>query len=588
MTSLALLALLAPPPGPTIRITFAETDVAVVLRAIASQMDATILYANKEKVPVTVNLKASSVDQAVRFVASAAGMAYRRIGATYVVAPPATLRQALEPFSVKGTFTQDPGLAAGFVAPLQAAFPAATVRTVGDRLIVEGLPEDVRDARIYLEELKAREIEERSTTAVVTLAKVDPKLVEPVVQGAYPGLKVVASANPAGGGLLALTGSTRIVAAAKIFVRELDVPTAQETEDPVEMTVYELRYTSGQSALAFLKGAIKDVDAIPAPESLTPSRPLFQSLSAAVSGGGAGGGSGGGQGGQGQGGTQQAAPSVGLAGAEAGDGAASERVKRIVLRGRRAAVAKAIELLTRLDAKPRQVVVECSVFEVNPEHFENIGATYTPGGLRFFERPQGTFIENTPTGISTLPLGIGTLSRTPFGFEVGLNALVRDGQAKVLARPRIQVIDNDSAHIFIGETLRVPVTTVGALGAQQVQIQEFPVGIILLLVPRVNANGDVTLRVNPVISAITSVSSGGIPQTTTREAQTSLVVKDGETIVLGGLIRDEEVRSMSRVPLLSQIPLLGELFKNRTRTNRRTEIVVSLTTRVVREDGPLP
>jgi len=171
-------------------------------------------------------------------------------------------------------------------------------------------------------------------------------------------------------------------------------------------------------------------------------------------------------------------------------------------------------------------------------------------------------------------------SRAPWNFSALLQALVTRKEAKILATPSVQVIDNENANIFIGDTVRAHIATAGALGTQNTQIVEFPIGIILLIRPRVNADGDVTMRVHPVVSTITSVDSDNVPQTSTREAETTLVVKNNETIVLGGLIRDEMTKTVREVPLLSKLPLVGELFRNTNVTGRKSEILVFITPRI--------
>ena len=91
------------------------------------------------------------------------------------------------------------------------------------------------------------------------------------------------------------------------------------------------------------------------------------------------------------------------------------------------------------------------------------------------------------------------------------------------------------------------------------------------------------MHVNPVISSVSSIDANGIPQTAAREADTTVIVRDGETVVLGGLIQDQESVTTSAVPGLSQLPLLGQLFKSRNKSHSRTDIVVSLTTHIVKD-----
>jgi type II secretory pathway component GspD/PulD (secretin) len=118
-----------------------------------------------------------------------------------------------------------------------------------------------------------------------------------------------------------------------------------------------------------------------------------------------------------------------------------------------------------------------------------------------------------------------------------------------------------------------------------VEVEEVPVGIALLVRPRVNnETGEITMNIKPAVSTITSIDQG-IPQTATREASTTLRARDGETIVIGGLISDQESKSLQQVPILGQIPIIGELFRNRTTRRSRSELVLFLTPRLPRDNG---
>lgn len=182
--------------------------------------------------------------------------------------------------------------------------------------------------------------------------------------------------------------------------------------------------------------------------------------------------------------------------------------------------------------------------------------------------------------------GFGAFSRIPWRFDALLRALVTKREAKILASPNIVVTDNDDATIFIGDTIRVQLSSSNGIAGSTVQVVEFPVGILLLLRPRVNADGNVTMRVHPVVSAVTALGANDLPQTNTREAETTLVVKDNETVVLGGLIREDMTRTVREVPFLADIPLLGELFKSRSTSHKRSDILVFITTRIVKDAEP--
>jgi type II secretory pathway component GspD/PulD (secretin) len=99
----------------------------------------------------------------------------------------------------------------------------------------------------------------------------------------------------------------------------------------------------------------------------------------------------------------------------------------------------------------------------------------------------------------------------------------------------------------------------------------------------VNDDGNITMRVHPVVSTVTAIDSNNIPQTSSREAESTVMIKDGETMVIGGLIRDEYSKTISEIPLLAQLPLVGELFRHRSTNKRKSEILVFITPHIVKE-----
>ena len=209
--------------------------------------------------------------------------------------------------------------------------------------------------------------------------------------------------------------------------------------------------------------------------------------------------------------------------------------------------------------------------------------------MNFYDVAPGTAIaaaqgEINLTSGSTVGVGPSGFSRTPFNFAATLNAMVSNQTAKLLATPSLQVIDNDQGSIFIGNTIAVELSSVGSLGATSQSIVQFPVGIILLVSPRILPSGDVIMHVDPVVSTVSSINSDGIPQTAAREAETTMEVHDGETVVLGGLIQDQDSKTITQIPLLSSLPIVGELFKNRTTTHSRTDILVSITPHIVKRN----
>jgi type II secretory pathway component GspD/PulD (secretin) len=573
-----------------IKIVFADTDIAQVLRAISIRTGASIVYSGKEKRPVTLNVTVSRVEDAVRSAASAAGLVYRKVGNVFVVASHEEMRQALAPYAESENFNLEPGIAAKIQATVQESLPYATVRVVGNRLTVKGLPYDIAEAKLLIEDLAKFEAGQRPVTETVQLSSGSASEIARAVTSVYPSVSVTATDTLNGKGALILTGPEAIVRSASELVAKLDVPSAGEGARRIIYTIRELKFANAAVVKQFVEKAVPGVEALVAPENYAPPRARFTPLgqmitSGSLSGGGLGNGSAMGQGQGMNDGNSRDQQRVGQNGEQLPD---TRKSKVVVLKGPTSLVEEAMALITNVDVKPAQVKVDVSVVETSKTFSENIGLQYGFSPFQFFEAPVGSTITNTGITLeryNTAPVGFGRFSKTPWTFSAALNAQIINGQAKVLANPTVQVIDNEDANVFIGNTVRARVAQAGPLGAQTIEIKEFPIGILLLINPRVNGTDSITMHVNPVVSTITSIGADNIPQTSSREAETTVIVKDGETIVIGGLIRDEYTKTISEVPFLSKLPIIGELFKNRNTQKQRTEVIVTITPRIVREDG---
>lgn len=169
------------------------------------------------------------------------------------------------------------------------------------------------------------------------------------------------------------------------------------------------------------------------------------------------------------------------------------------------------------------------------------------------------------------------------------------GKGKVLARPNITTFDGKSAKILMGD--RVPVFTSSSSNAvssdYNVAVEYKDVGVKLEVEPYINdlENGIITVKVKPNISTISDwIESGNnkAPQISERSAETTIRVKSGETILLGGLLKDEELKNLKAVPFLSKIPILGEIFKSRSLSKKTTEIVIAITPTIIYDDKGRP
>ena len=190
-------------------------------------------------------------------------------------------------------------------------------------------------------------------------------------------------------------------------------------------------------------------------------------------------------------------------------------------------------------------------------------------------------------------LSAGDLRITP--LAVGINLQLEDSDTNLLASPRIRARDREKARILIGDKVPVITNTVTpvASGSSVVtgQVQYLDVGIKLEVEPRVYLEGDIGIKLNLEVSNIVKQIGDGSANSTlayqigTRSASTTLRLRDGETQVLGGLISDLDRTTAAKVPGLWHLPVLGRIFRNDSGTNTKSEIVLSITPRIVRGPG---
>lgn len=240
--------------------------------------------------------------------------------------------------------------------------------------------------------------------------------------------------------------------------------------------------------------------------------------------------------------------------------------------------------LVKLDVIPRQVLVEVTIAEVTLSDDLKFGvdwfltgrsvgeASVTSGSLNLGGLP------TTPTGAVPGFSGLQLINSLGGDVRAVLNALGKDGRLQVLATPQLMVLDNQKAQIKIGDRISVQTqqqTVSGTTNGLINSFQYIETGILLSVTPRINSGGQVTLEVSQEVSVPGAASvAGANPDISQRTATTTVVVGSGESIVLGGLIREDNTRSTSGVPLLSKIPILGAAFGTQTIVKRRTETIL--------------
>lgn len=240
--------------------------------------------------------------------------------------------------------------------------------------------------------------------------------------------------------------------------------------------------------------------------------------------------------------------------------------RALALSGSEEEVQAALGIAAQLDKPVAQVLFEARIEEITDDAKTDLGFDWT-----FSIQPGAGVIGQIP-----IPL---------VRFEQKLTALEDDGKANLLARPRLAVIDGQQGRIMIGDRVPIPVNEVRN-GVTVTRIDYIDAGIQLDISASISKDGYVTSVIKPQVSSITDWTAQGIPHIRTREASTTVRIKDGETIAIGGLLQTEVVDSSSNVPFLSKLPVIGSLFfQHGRKTTRTSEIVIFLTPHIISPGG---
>jgi len=229
-------------------------------------------------------------------------------------------------------------------------------------------------------------------------------------------------------------------------------------------------------------------------------------------------------------------------------------------------------MLQQIDTALPQVMVEAMVVEVPTQFTKNLGVAWQTSTPFTFTSTGGAFV-------------------VPFGPVVGitapavlatLNTLIQENKSKLLANPRLAVRDGETARMNIGD--KIPFQVINAQGVPSVVIIE--AGVKLEITPRINADSFVTVKMHPEVSAIRTAPAPNVPPTiSTREADSSLTVKDGTPIVLAGLIQKNDIQTTVKVPLLGDIPIIGWLFKSVSTDRTENEVIFVITPHILQKQG---
>ena len=264
--------------------------------------------------------------------------------------------------------------------------------------------------------------------------------------------------------------------------------------------------------------------------------------------------------------------------------ASNDQLNAIVLRDSADAVKVAERIISANDKARGEVVVDVELLQINTNKMRELGV----------ELSQYSVVQSLDQDPALRVSDLEFLNQQ--NWEITLpgfiyNFVKTSSEAQLLASPQIRISDGEQANLTIGDRVPIPVTTFNSaqtVGGNIVPITSFQyqdIGIRLELEPRIHHNNEITLTIQVEVSSVAGSvdgSAGAQPIISTRNIQSTIRLKDGETNFLAGLIRNDETSGDSGVPGLSDIPILGRFFSKKTTDKRRTDLVLTLTPHIIR------
>ena len=503
---------------------FVSADINDVLKVLAMQTHTNIVSGNDVKGQITVSLAHVSLEEALDLITKLSGYQYAKIGRTYLVGTPA----AIQTLAAAGT----------------AQTPAATT--------------------------------------VISFTYSDPADLANVVKDLFPNIRTTPgkSTGSTAGGVLVVTGTPADLDSVRRVVADAEAQLSRNIGTS-RTELYQIKYASADDLQSVITRLIPSLVVTPAPTQRT----YAQAPSTADAGG-----------------TTSSTTSYGAAGQPTGgtttsttsNVAVKPTTTALLLTGSEADIARARQILATVDLRPAQIRYEARVIETSLTDDNEFGFTHDFSGahttlgelLQPGETPSSTvFSDPFPGKI----LKFRTFGRSPLSQldTVQLHALFTNQNAKILAAPNISALDGQPAATFVGNTVSYISSVTQSPTGQNITTSTVNAGIKLYVTGKVNNDGYITMNVHPEVSLVTlsPPAAGGVqtPQIQIREATTTMRVKDGDTLVISGLINDQDVKSVSKVPFLGDIPFFGQLFRDTKRQRTHDQVTVLIKVSIQKE-----
>jgi len=245
------------------------------------------------------------------------------------------------------------------------------------------------------------------------------------------------------------------------------------------------------------------------------------------------------------------------------------------------------ELIKKLDIEKQQVYVQAKIIEISQRKLRDVGIKYGIMGGKVTSRGLLTFSSALNGGSSiafdTTKLGLN-VPNIDKGLALGatLNLLNENGAANIVSEPSLLCINNKESSLYVGKTISIKTgTTVSSGGVTKDTFKREDIGLTLKIKPRISTGNKVTLEIKTTVEDVDQATTNGQPNTSKKDLLTTAIVNNGESIILGGYIKNTKQKTISKIPLLGDIPLLGALFRSETEVKDQINLVIIITPYIV-------
>lgn len=253
------------------------------------------------------------------------------------------------------------------------------------------------------------------------------------------------------------------------------------------------------------------------------------------------------------------------------------------------------QIIEALDIEKPQVYVKAKIVEVSQSESQKIGLKYGLEGGKANSSGLYSFVMNmggSSVALSSSLQGAIDIGELKEGLALGamIDFLAGEGAATILSEPSILCINNQESSIYVGQTESILTSTTQGSSTTDIPRSTYTrqdIGLTLKIKPRLSSGEMVTLGVQATLEDVLGGSGTGLPTTTKRDVKTSAIVNSGESVIIGGLIKNKSSQSVSKLPLLGDIPVMGELFKNHNDTEDKINLVIILTPYIVEKSSDL-